>query len=85
MRILTPGRAADWSAKLTCTGEGNVGSGCGALLLVEVRDVYMTEANRRDETDYFATFRCMSCLVETDIPDYPHMVDLLRKADASNS
>jgi hypothetical protein len=56
--------------KAKCTGVGNGGGGCGAELLVEWGDLYTTESGGYgDNTDYYVTFRCTQCSVETDLPD----------------
>lgn len=70
MKILKPGRVqAGPSAERVCTGQGNGKGGCGATLLVEEADIYATYASYmgRDE-EWFATFKCPCCGVETDIP-----------------
>lgn len=70
MKVLKPGRPQfGWAKEFTCTGAGNRGGGCGALLLVERADLFQTMHCARDETDYFATFRCGACGVLTDLPD----------------
>jgi hypothetical protein len=70
MKILKPGREQkDWAKELTCTGYGNNGGGCGALLLVEEPDLYLTERHSFDESDYFVTFKCCGCGTETDLND----------------
>lgn len=74
MKILKPGREQKgWAAELECTGHGNGDGGCGALLLVDEGDVFETQRNCRDETDYYTTFRC-PCGVLTDINYVPHHV-----------
>ena len=68
MKVLKKGREQKgWSVEVTCTGEGNGLGGCGAKLLVEEADLYQTTRCCRDEVDYFVTFRCIECRVETDI------------------
>ncbi|MGI4871231.1 MAG: hypothetical protein ACRYFX_08645 [Janthinobacterium lividum] len=70
MKIIQPGRSQQgWAKEYTCTGKGNKGGGCGAVLLVEYADLRRTVMSfcGRD-TDYFPTFRCPSCGVLTDIP-----------------
>lgn len=73
MKILKPGREQrGWAKELECTGAGNGGGGCGALLLVEQDDVYRTS-----HTDYggfrdvYNTFTCAACGVETDLKHVP--------------
>jgi len=66
MKTLVKGRPqVGWARELICTGEGNGCGGCLALLLVEMDDVYRTHAPVTDE--YFNTFLCQECGVETDI------------------
>ena len=76
MRIVKPGREQKgWSIETACTGNGNGGGGCGALLLVEEADLFLTFRNTfrnaRDETTTYVTFRCVSCNVPTDIQSVP--------------
>ena len=72
MKVIEKGRPQKgWAKQCRCTGAGNSGGGCGALLLVERDDLYLTQRNCRDETDYFLTFRCPECVVETDVSDGP--------------
>lgn len=72
MRVIKEGRPQrGWSKELECTGQGNGGGGCGAVLLVEIGDVFETTRCCRDEVDRFVTFRCESCGVLTDIDGAP--------------
>jgi hypothetical protein len=72
MQVLKPGRPqAGWSKEFTCTGAGNRGGGCGAVLLVSEYDLYRTESHHYDgSSESYTTFCCISCGVETDIKDY---------------
>jgi len=75
MKVLAKGRPQKgWSREYTCTGSGNGGGGCGAKLLVEFSDLYMTYSSCMGESETHVTFRCMECTVQTDIsysgPDY---------------
>lgn len=69
MKVLEKGTGQKgWSTKARCTGEGNGMGGCGALLLIEQKDLYHT--HNYDYTgghDVFNTFTCCECGVETDI------------------
>jgi len=57
-----------WAEKFRCTGDGNDGGGCGAILLVSQADLYLTErTSQGDPTEYFHTFCCPECGVETDV------------------
>ena len=69
MKILKAGRKqAGWSKEFICTGAGNRGGGCGAKLLVSEYDIYRTSSDHYDgSTDYYKTFCCPQCGVETDI------------------
>ncbi len=75
MKVLKPGREQKgWSTEATCTGEGNQGGGCGAVLLVEEADVYKTQSGGGyggDSPEDFATFKCPSCGVQTDLKNFP--------------
>ena len=71
MKIIEPGRPQKgWAKEFKCTGEGNYGGGCGAVLLVEHGDLYVTHRYCYTEHDTFITFRCVACRVETDIKNY---------------
>jgi hypothetical protein len=69
MKIIKKGRPQKgWAGKFQCTGEGNGLGGCGAVLLVEEGDLYQTSSSSYDGScDYFTTFKCACCGVETDV------------------
>lgn len=68
MKVIRKGREQKgWAKEYTCTGAGNGNGGCGAVLLVEIGDVFETQRNCMHETDFFTTFRCPECQVLTDI------------------
>lgn len=74
MQIIQPGRPQQgWAKEYTCTGKGNNGGGCGAILLVEQPDLFHTSHHSYGDTfpEYYITFQCPSCKVLTDIPDSP--------------
>lgn len=81
MKVIKKGRPQKgWAQECKCTGAGNGGGGCGAMLLVEIGDVFETQRNCMHETDYFTTFRCPECQVLTDISDVPANVRDAAKA-----
>ena len=68
MKVLEPGKKdGGWSGEYRCTGAGNGSTGCGAMLLVELNDVFRTESSARDEITRYLTFRCPECGMMTDI------------------
>lgn len=69
MRVLKKGRPQKgWSSEFSCTGKGNGGGGCGARLLVSQYDLYETRStDYGGGTDYYTTFSCPECGVETDV------------------
>lgn len=73
MKVLKKGSGQKgYAKKCVCTGKGNGGGGCGAVLLVEEGDFYQTSRSYYDgSTDYFTTFRCPQCGVETDVEGVP--------------
>ena len=72
MKVLRTGRAQQgWAQERACTGHGNGGGGCGAVLLVEEGDVYLTKSHAREETTTYLTFSCPECGVETDVEGAP--------------
>jgi hypothetical protein len=81
MKILKPGREqSGWAIETTCTGEGNGGGGCGAVLLVEAADLYITSRDTMGR-DYeeFATFQCPTCGVETDLSKPGKAIQIARE------
>jgi len=71
MKIIKEGRPQQgWAKEFECTGAGNGDGGCGAILLVEQQDIFMTSSSHYDgSVDHYKTFRCPACRVRTDIPD----------------
>ena len=69
MEVIKPGNGQkEWSEEFTCTGKGNGGGGCGALLRVVQSDLFITASGHYDgSTDYYTTFKCSECSVLTDI------------------
>lgn len=71
MQIIKPGRAQKGpSKKFKCTGAGNDGGGCGAILLVSEYDIYATASSCLGEVERYKTFCCPQCGSETDIKDF---------------
>ncbi len=76
MQVIKKGRPQrGWAKEFTCSGKGNGGGGCGAVLLVEQGDLYKTHNyDYGGGHDVYVTFRCAECGVQTDIdydgPDY---------------
>lgn len=72
MKVIKKGRPQKgWAKEFTCTGAGNNGGGCGAKLLVEHGDLYVTGSHHYDgSSDYYTTFTCPECGVMTDIERY---------------
>lgn len=77
MKVIKKGRPQKgWAEEFECTGSGNNGGGCGAILLVEQDDLFKTFHHCRDETDTFVTFKCSQCGVLTDIGKYPSKIPI---------
>jgi len=77
MKVLKSGTGQKgWSTKTKCTGEGNGNGGCGAELLVDEDDLYSTGRSYYDgSNDYFVTFKCPECGVETDVDNVPSHIE----------
>ena len=69
MKVIKKGNGAKgWSKKLECTGSGNKGGGCTAILLVTEHDLFQTGKHYHDgSSDYYITFKCSECGVLTDV------------------
>lgn len=80
MKVIKKGTGQkSWAKEYTCTGNGNKGGGCGAVLLVEATDLYHTHhTDYSGHSDTYTTFRCPECRVETDIPssDFPSTLNI---------
>lgn len=83
MKVIKQGRPQKgWAKKFTCTGKGNGGGGCAAVLLVEQADLYQTCSSALGEVETYVTFTCASCGVETDIEyDGPNRHQIPDKSD----
>ena len=68
MKVLEKGRTqTGWAGEFRCSGDGNGRGGCGAKLLVEKGDLFITQSFVADETIRRLTFMCPDCGVLTDI------------------
>ncbi len=78
MKVLEKGPG--WSIKVRCTGSGNGGGGCESLLQVSENDIYVTShTDYAGDTDYYYTFLCPECCVETDIKEKDLPIRIRRK------
>lgn len=66
MEVIESGNG-EWSKNVRCTGTGNGGGGCGALLKINKSDLAHTTSHARDETTHYATIKCVSCGAFTDV------------------
>jgi hypothetical protein len=71
MKILEPGRVGEtWTMQHRCTGWGNGGNGCNALLEVEKSDLRFFRGVPGDSwgsRDPAVTFKCPCCSTLTDL------------------
>lgn len=69
MRVVKHGRVQrGWTKEFKCTGGGNGGGGCRAVLLVEEGDLFKTyRSSMGRDSETFVTFRCCECGVLTDV------------------
>lgn len=69
MKVLEKGTGQrGWAKECFCTGKGNGNGGCNAKLMVEQTDLYITSSgDYAGGRDYYTTFTCCDCGVETDI------------------
>ena len=76
MKVLKKGTGQKgWTVEATCTGKGNGDGGCGAVLRVEEPDLYKTSnCDYTGDCDYYTTFTCVECGVETDIEKVPSII-----------
>lgn len=71
MKVIQKGRPQKgWSKQYDCTGKGNKNGGCGAVLLVEWRDLFVTTSSCAGEVERCLTFKCVECGVLTDVDVY---------------
>ena len=85
MKIIKPGKPQKgWSAKFICTGKGNGNGGCEATLEVEQSDLYETySSDYTGDTDYYTTFTCIACGVETDVVVPSEIREKIHKSKAA--
>lgn len=67
MKVLKEGPG--WSAKITCTGAGTGGGGCGSLLEIKKEDLFILYGGDYIESVPYASFRCPRCEVDTCLED----------------
>lgn len=71
MKVLKLGRPQNgYAVEVTCTGHGNGGGGCGALLLVDQDDLRLypgVPGESWGSRDPAVMFRCCECGVLTDL------------------
>lgn len=81
MKVIKKGRPQKgWAKEYVCSGLGNGGGGCGAVLLVEEGDLFRTSHTSFDgSTEHFVTFQCCECGVRTDIKDAPVGLHITRR------
>lgn len=88
MKVLKKGRKQEgWTIEVKCTGSGNGGGGCGALLLVSEGDLYNTHHyDYGGGHDVFVTLRCTECKVQTDLPrnNWPPANIYVRKSESAS-
>lgn len=77
MKVIKEGKG--FITEVTCTGKGNGGVGCGAVLGINKEDVYVTSSSDyTGDTEYYYTITCPCCGVETDI-DSRELPDSVKK------
>lgn len=83
MKVLVKGRPQKgWAEEIPCTGTGNGGGGCNALLLVEEEDLFrMNHSGDRGST---LSFECPECGVVTDVVTLTIPVRLALKVPTKN-
>ena len=89
MKVLEFGKFTDqWNIKHRCTGSGNGGNGCEALLEVEKSDLRhypSRDTGSWGDCDEAVLFKCPICDTLTDLAkkDWPKLVrDLIPYSDA---
>jgi hypothetical protein len=78
MRVIKRGSGqTGWAKEKKCTGKGNGDGGCGAVLLVEEGDLFVTESHCHIETTRYITFKCAECGILTDFDNDHEVPDRL--------
>lgn len=79
MKVLRPGR--NYLLEHECTGWGNTGKGCGALLAVDRSDLRYYAGGGYMDHDPAVSFKCICCGQVTDlgINDWPRNYTNLTK------
>ena len=69
MKVIKNGEEIDsWKLRINCTGRGNGGGGCGALLEIREEDIYNTYSyDYLGDKDTYYTIVCPICGKETDL------------------
>ena len=81
MKVLEKG--SGWNLEKRCTGVGNGEGGCNSKLLIEPQDIYSTShIDYLGDKEYYYTFQCPICGVETDID--PNQIPYSIKEKAKN-
>lgn len=83
MEIIKKGNYQNnWSADVECSGWGNGGGGCGAILRISLDDLYKTYSKAPKGTTTYITFPCCECGVKTDLKDFPsHLWNQVRNKE----
>ena len=69
MRIFKQENPNVWKIEAICTGHGNDDKGCGAKLVINENDIFVTaHFGSVCETEFFFSFRCPKCGKLTDVP-----------------
>lgn len=79
MKVLRPGK--DYLLEHECTGYGNGGKGCGALLGISREDLRYYSGGGYFERDPAVVFKCPCCGQTTDLGlnDWPHGASSLKR------
>lgn len=81
MKVLQTGRPpAEWVLEQECTGRGNGGAGCGAILLLSYDDLFLTAEMAPMGRQVAVTCECpeCSCYTDLEVKDFPPRWRLLQ-------